>query len=294
MKPAPFEYAAPGRVEEALALLGEHGWDAKVLAGGQSLVPLLNFRLAQPAVIVDLNNVSELFYLRSEDDGGLRIGAMTRQQQVEHDVLVARRSPLLHEAMPHIAYPQIRTRGTIGGSMAHADPAAELAAVSVALGARFRLLGQAGERWVPAEEFFIGLFMTVLEPDELLVEVALPAVAPRSGFAFEEVTRRHHDFAMAGVAVQVTLDDKGLCEEARMGFLSVGDGPVLARQAGEALKGQKPTAEAMEEAAQIAASADIDPGSDIHATADYRRHLALVLARRTLTRAFERAAGQNE
>lgn len=290
MKPAPFKYYAPATLDEALARLAEHGWDAKVLAGGQSLVPLMNFRLAQPSVIVDLNDVSELFYIRPDDDSGLRLGAMTRQCQVEHDPLVAERAPLLHETMPHLAYPQIRSRGTIGGSIAHADPAAELPAVSVALNARFRLRSQqAGERWVPADEFFVGLFTTVLEPDELLVEVALPAMPPRSGWSFMEVTRRHHDFAMAGVAAVVSLDDRGQCEQARLVFLSVGDGPVDARQAAELLRGQPPTPEAIRAVAEAAASADIDPGSDIHASAEYRRHLAKVLARRALTQAFERA-----
>ena len=175
MKPAPFKYYAPTTVEEALALMAEHGWDAKPLAGGQSLIPLLNFRLAQPSVIVDLNNISELFYIRP-DDGGLLIGAMTRQAQVEHDPLVAERAPLVHEVMPQIAYPQIRTRGTFGGSLAHADPSAELVAVSIALDGRFKLRSQAGERWVPADEFFVGLFTTVLEPDELLVEIALSLI----------------------------------------------------------------------------------------------------------------------
>lgn len=289
MKPAPFKYYAPTTVDEALAHLAEHGYDAKPLAGGQSLVPLLNFRLAQPAVIVDLNNVSELFYIRAADDGGLRLGAMTRQRQVERDPLVAERAPLLYETMPHIAYPQIRNRGTIGGSLAHADPAAELAAVSVALDGRFRLRSQAGERWVPANEFFIGLFTTVLEPDELLVEVALPPMPPRSGYSFLEITRRHHDFAMAGVAAVVTVDGDGRCEQARLVFLAVGDGPVEAQQAAATLRGQKPTPEAIAAAADTAASADVDPGSDIHASAEYRRHLVGVLARRALTQAFERA-----
>lgn len=289
MKPAPFKYYAPTTVDEALAHLAEHGYDAKPLAGGQSLVPLLNFRLAQPAVIVDLNNVSELFYIRAADDGGLRLGAMTRQRQVEHDPLVAERAPLLYETMPHIAYPQIRNRGTIGGSLAHADPAAELAAVSVALDGRFRLRSQAGARWVPANEFFIGLFTTVLEPDELLVEVALPPMPPHSGYSFLEITRRHHDFAMAGVAAVVTIDGDGRCEQARLVFLAVGDGPVEAQQAAATLRGQKPTPEAIAAAADTAASADVDPGSDIHASAEYRRHLVGVLARRALTQAFERA-----
>ena len=289
MKPSPFRYYAPTTVEEALAHLAEYGYDAKVLAGGQSLIPMLNFRLAQPSVLVDLNNVSELFYIRPDENGGLLLGAMTRQRQVEHDPLVAERAPLVHEVMPEIAYPQIRTRGTFGGSLAHADPSAELVAVTMALNGRLRLRSQAGERWVPADEFFVGLFTTVLEPDELLVEVALPAMPPRSGWSFLQITRRHHDFCIAGVAAMVTLDDKDQCEKARLVFLSAGDGPVNARQAAEMLKGQAPTPEAIRAAAEKAASDEIDPGSDIHASAEYRRHLAKVLARRALEQAFERA-----
>ncbi len=288
MKPAPFKYYAPNTVNEALAHLAKYGWDAKPLAGGQSLIPMMNFRLAQPSVIVDLNNISELFYIRP-DDGGLLIGAMTRQAQVEHDPLVAERAPLVHEVMPQIAYPQIRTRGTFGGSLAHADPSAELVAVSIALDGRFKLRSQAGERWVPADEFFVGLFTTVLEPDELLVEIALPSMPPRSGWAFQQITRRHHDFCIAGVAVVVTLDEQGRCDQARLVFLSVGDGPVNARQAAGMLKGETPTPELIRAAAEKASRDEIDPGSDIHASAEYRRHLAKVLARRALTQAFERA-----
>ena len=298
MKPAPFKYYAPTTVEEALGHLAEHGYDAKVLAGGQSLVPMLNFRLAQPAVLVDLNNVAELFYIRANNEsggsGGLLLGAMTRQSQVERDPLVAERSPLVHEVMPQIAYPQIRSRGTFGGSIAHADPSAELVAVSMALGGRFLLRSQAGERWVPADEFFVGLFTTVLEPDELLVEIALPAMPPRSGGSFLQTTRRHHDFCMAGVAVLVTLDGEGKCEQARLVFLSAGDGPVDARQAAEMLVGQAPTPEGIRAAAEKAASDEIDPGSDIHASAKYRRHLAQVLARRALEQAFERAISNTQ
>ena len=174
MKPAPFKYYAPTTIEAALAHLAEYGYDAKILAGGQSLVPMLNFRLAQPAALVDLNRIPELFYIRPDKDGGLRMGAMTRQAQVEHDGLIAERAPLVHEVMPQIAYPQIRARGTFGGSLAHADPSAELVAVSIALGGRFRLRSQARERWVDASEFYVGLFTTVLEPDEILVEIVLP------------------------------------------------------------------------------------------------------------------------
>jgi carbon-monoxide dehydrogenase medium subunit len=294
MKPAPFEYYAPTSVGEALASLAEHGWDAKVLAGGQSLIPMMNFRLAQPAVVVDLNNVSELFYINPARDGGLRIGAMTRQRQVEWDPSVAEAAPMVHEAMPKIAYPQIRNRGTFGGSIAHADPSAELVAATVALSASFRLRSKRGERWVPADKFFIGLFTTVLEPDELLVEVALPPMPKRSGWSFLEVARRHHDFALVGVAAVVVLDKAGeatggLCEQARLVYFSVGEGPVVAHQAAAVLQGQEPTLEAIREAAETAGDVDVDPTTDINASSEYRRHLVKVLGRRALTQAFERA-----
>lgn len=289
MKPAPFEYYAPTTTEEALARLAEHGYDAKVLAGGQSLIPTMNFRLAQPSVLVDLNHIPELFYIKPDKNRGVLVGAMTRESQVEHDALIAERAPLVHETMPDIAHPQIRSRGTFGGCIAHADPAAELPAVSVALNARFRVRSRSGERWIPAEEFFIGFFTTALEPDELLIETALPAMPPRSGWSFQEIARRHGDYALVGVAAVVTLDDKDQCQEARLVFLSVGDGPVEARQAAEALRGQAPTSEAIRAAAEIAASQDVDPSSDIHASADYRRHLVKVLTRRVLEQAFERA-----
>lgn len=292
MKPASFKYYAPTTVEEALAHLAEHGYDAKPLAGGQSLIPTMNFRLSQPAVLVDLNNIPELFYIKpgGNGSGGLRLGAMTRQSQVERDPLVAEQSPLFHDAMPSVGFRQTRNRGTIGGSLAHADPAAELSAVTVAMGARFRLCSQAGERWVPAAEFFLGPFFTALDVGELLVEIELPPKPPRSGWFFNEITRRHHDFAMAGVAVLVTLDaDMKQCEQARVVLFSVGDGPVEAQQAAALLEGQAPTPEAIEAAAETAASDDIDPGGDIHASAEYRRRLAKALTGQALTKAFDRA-----
>jgi carbon-monoxide dehydrogenase medium subunit len=290
MKPASFQYLAPATVDDALARLEEFGWDAKVLAGGQSLVPMMNFRLAQPAVMVDINNVSELFYISPTRDGGVRIGAMTRQRQVERDPLIAEVAPMIHEAMPKIAYPQVRTRGTIGGSIAHADPSAELVAATVALDARFLLRSKKrGERWVDARNFFIGLFTTVLEPDELLVEIRLPPMLRHSGWSFLEVARRHHDFALVGVAAVVTLNGGGKCDQAKLVYFSVGDGPVEAVQAAAVLQGQQLTAEAIREAAETAGDADVDPQSDINASADYRRHLVKVLGRRALTEAFERA-----
>jgi len=290
MKPAPFEYHAPTTVEEALSLLAEHGYDAKVLAGGQSLIPMMNFRLVQPAMLVDLNNIPDLAYIRPDENGGLRIGAMTRHRQVETSPLAAERAPLVHAAMSKIAYPQVRTRGTFGGSVSHADPSAELPALSLALDGKFRLRRQDGERWVPASEFFISLFTTVLEADELLVEASLPPMPPRSGWSLQEVARRPHDFALMGVAAVVTLNEKGLCEGARLVYISAGDRPMLAERAAEALKGQAPSPEVIREAAEIASAQEIDPSSDIHATAEFRRHLANVLTRRALEQAFQRAA----
>ena len=293
MKPAPFEYIAPTTVEETLAHLAEYGYDAKILAGGQSLIPMMNFRLAQPAILIDLNNVSELSFIRPDEAGGLRLGAMVRHVHVERNQLVAERTPLIYEAMPKIATSQIRNRGTFGGSIAHADPAAELVAVCVALEGRFRLRNKGGERWVPASEFFIGMFTTLLEPDELLVEIAIPALPPRTGTALVEVARRPHDFALVGVTAVVTLDDLGQCQHARLVMLSVGDGPVAALQATGALIGKPLTPENIRSAAEIASLTDIDPSSDIHASADYRRHLANVLTRRALEQAYERAVAGN-
>lgn len=293
MKPAPFEYHSPTSIDEALAHLAEHGDDAKLLAGGQSLVPTMNFRLAQPSVLIDLNGVNELFHLDSGEPDGVRIGAMTRQRAVELSSLVAHEAPLVHETMPFIAHPQIRNRGTMGGSIAHADPAAELPAVMLARNARFNVRSSNGARWIPAEDFFTGLFTTALAPEEVLVEIALPALPTRSGWAFREIARRHGDYALVGVAAVVTLDDSGACQDARIVLLSVGDGPILARQAAQLLTGEAPTPAAIEAASETAASRDIDPPSDIHASAAYRRQLAAVLTRRALTHACERAQGSH-
>lgn len=289
MKPPPFEYYAPHTAEEALTHLAEHGYDAKALAGGQSLIPMMNFRLAQPEILIDLNNIASLSFIKRDDNGGLRIGAMARHAQVEGDPLVAELAPLIYEAMPKIATSQIRSRGTFGGSIAHADPSAELVAISVALNGRFRLLSQNGERWFSANEFFLGMFTTQIEPEELLVEINIPPLPPRSGWSLMEVARRPHDFAMVGVAAVVTLDDRGHCQHARIVYLSVGDGPVEARLAAELLIGQEPTPDSIRAAAETAAADDVDPSSDIHASAAYRRHLVNVLTGRALHQAFQLA-----
>jgi carbon-monoxide dehydrogenase medium subunit len=288
MKPAPFEYHAPTTRDEALALMAEGGFDAKILAGGQSLVPAMNFRLARPSILIDVNGVADLFGIHVAADGSTRIGAMTRQRTVERSPLIAERAPLLAEAMPHIAHPQIRNRGTIGGSLAHADPAAELPALAVALNARFRLQSHQGDRWIAAADFFLGVLTTVLEPDEMLVEAAIPALPPRTGTAFAEVARRHGDYAMAGAAAVVTLAADGTIAESALVLLAVGDMPVAIGSVAETLRGAEPSAEAIRAAAE-AVDAEIDPSSDLHATAAYRRFLVNGLARTTLSRAVERA-----
>ncbi len=289
MKPASFEYFRPRSLDEALSLLAEHGGDAKPLAGGQSLIPAMNFRLATPSVLVDLNRLDELAAIKGEDSGDVRIGGMARQRAVERSTLVMERVPLVAEAMPHIAHPAIRNRGTIGGSLAHADPAAELPAVMLALKARLMVSSKAGAREVPADEFFVGLFTTAVQPGELLTEICIPPTPTRSGFAFKEISRRHGDFALVGAAAVVQLDAQGRCAEARIALLSVGDRPMLAAQGARTLVGQLPSSGAIRAAADATATSDIDPSSDIHASARYRRQLANVLTRRVLERAFERA-----
>lgn len=289
MKPAPFEYYAPNTIEEALSLLAQHGYDAKPLAGGQSLIPMMNFRLAQPAILVDLNNIKELAYIKADGNGGVSIGAMTRHKTTGSDQTIADQVPLVHEAIPSIGTPQVRTRGTFGGSISHADPSAELVAISVALNGRFKVRSQSGERWVPAGEFFVGSFTSVLEPQEMLVEINLPKRVPGMGWSLKEVARRHNDFALMGLAAVIKLDKNGSCEDVKLVLMSAGDRPMLAEQAALILKGRKLNADLFREAAEKAAEADIDPGSDIHATAEFRRHLARVLTVRALDEATQRA-----
>ncbi len=289
MKPAPFDYVAPDSLPATLELLAQYGEDAKPLAGGQSLVPAMNFRLAQPAVLVDLNRVEALQYIRPETNGGVRIGAMTRQRAVERDQRIAGLAPLLAETMPAIAHPQIRNRGTIGGSMAHADPAAELPAVAVALEARFHLQSKGGKRWVPAGSFFQGIYTVDIQPDELLVEVEFPPWPARSGWSFREVARRHGDFALAGVAAVVTLDEQARCRAARLVYISVGERPINATGAAQLLIGDVLTDERIAAAADQAAAVEIDPSGNIHAGAAYQRHLVRVLTIQSLNEAGARA-----
>lgn len=284
MKPAPFDWYRSSSAEEALSLLGEHGHDAKPLAGGQSLIPAMNFRLARPAVLVDLNGAADLAGIEARPDGTLRIGAMTRHREVERSATIAAHAPLLAEAIPWVAHAAIRTRGTVGGSVAHADPAAELPAVFAALGARYLLRALGGERWITTDAFVTGLFVTALEPGELLTAIEVPPMAPRTGWAFLEMARRHGDFALAGVACTLTLDESDRCAQARIALFGVGDGPMVSTGAAAVLIGATPGPATFQEAA-AAVEKEVDPPSDIHATAAYRRSLIAVLTRRALARA---------
>ena len=288
MKPAPFEYIAPSTTTEVLEVITQHGSDSKLIAGGQSLVPAMNFRLVQPMMLVDLNKLSELNYIKNDPDGGLLIGGMTRQRQLENSSLVRSKAPLLWETMPFIAHAQIRNRGTLGGSLAHADPAAELPAIMVALDCKIHIKSLNSERWVEAFDFFQGIFTTDLADDEVITEVAVPLLPDRCGWAFEEFSRRKGDFALLGVAALVVMEEDGRCGWARLVYLSAGDRPITAHKAADILTGQSPTEDVIE-AASEAASMEISPTGDIHATVPYVRHLAKVLTKRALIRAIERA-----
>lgn len=292
MKPAAFTYFAPNSLSQAVALLAEHAPDGKPLAGGQSLVPMMNFRLAQPRSLIDLNRVSELSYIR-EADGVLAIGAMTRQAEAERSALVSRTAPLLGEALKLTGHPTIRHRGTVGGALAHADPAAELPAVALALGAELVARGPGGTRTIPAEEFFLGPLSTALAPDELLVEARFPALPPGAGWTFLELSRRHGDFAIVGVAAVVVLAPDGRIERASLALCGAGPKPIRASRAEAALAGVSPGEERFREAGEIAAQ-EIDPDTDLHASAAYRRRVAAVLVRRALVEAHRRASGARE
>ena len=291
MKPAPFEYHAPQTIEQALDLKRQNGDEAKILAGGQSLVPAMNFRVVQPSLLIDLNKVSELGYIH-EDGASFRIGAMTRERQLELDAAIANHIPLLHEAAPHIAHPQIRNRGTIGGSLVNADPAAELPVLMLALEARLKARNSSGERWIEAQDFFIGMFTTALEPDEILVEIEIPFMPARTGWSFLEVAPRAGDYALMGIAALVTLDEAGKCTKAKLVYLNAGDGPVEAREAARALQGQAFTPELVQSVARVASEREVSPFGNIHASPEYQRHLANVLTGRALNIAAERA-GKN-
>ena len=286
MKLPHFDYEAPETVPEAVELLAEHLDEASVLAGGQSLIPLLAMRLAYPAVLIDINGIAELSGV-SAANGWVTIGAMTREYVAEDSETVASTVPLLAAALPLIGHEAIRSRGTIGGSLAHADPAAELPAVARALDAEFVVRGQSGERVVPAAEWFEGFLTTSRRPDELLTEVRFPAAERGTGISFQEVARRHGDFAIVGLAASLTLSG-GAISDARLAFSGVSDVPVRAVGAEDLLVGEGPSPELFDEAARRATD-DIDPPADLHGSSDYRRKVAGALARRGLRAAADNA-----
>jgi len=287
MKPPVFDYYDPETLDEALDLMDRYGPEAKVLAGGQSLVPLLNLRLARPAALVDLNRIPGMDGIHLED-GWIRIGAMARQWDAEHAPEVARHLPILAEALRFVGHPQIRMRGTVGGSIAHADPAAELPALLLCLEGEVVARRRDGMRVIPAKELFVTYLTTSLEPDEILTEVRWPIPPPGTGWAFVELARRHGDYALVGVAVLVRLNADGSVAEARIAFTGCGPVPVRAEEAERALRGARPSGQLWEEAAQVAACS-LEPPSDLHASGAARKHLAAVLTARALMKAAERA-----
>ena len=288
MKPAPFKYIAASSLDHALSLKAEYGDDARFLAGGQSLMPAMNFRLAQPSVLIDFNPLSECGGVGMSDVGEVRLGALTRYRALERNPDFLLSCPLFADALPLIAHPQIRNRGTIGGNLSHADPASELPAITVAMEARMRLKSSTGERDVAASEFFVGLLTTDLQPDEMLVEVVFSAPKPHSGTCFMEIARRRGDFAMAGVASIITLDEEQRCTGVRLVLCGVGETPVDASASASAIIGQHLTEEAIDAVAALVSEA-LTPSGSVHASADYQRHVAGVLTKRTLDVAHRRA-----
>ncbi|MFQ5662619.1 MAG: FAD binding domain-containing protein [Terriglobia bacterium] len=287
MKPPPFDYFAPSTTEEAISLLGEYAERAKILAGGQSLVPLLNFRLARPQVLVDINRIQQLSYI-VESEEGLRIGALTRHRALETSPLVQAKCPILAFAARFIGHLAIRNRGTFGGSLAHADPAAEFPVVLAALGSRISLRSPRGERSLSPEEFFLSYLTTALQPPEILVEAWVPTLGPRTGWGFQELALQQGAFALVAVAALITLDERGVCREARIALGSVAPVPVRAKAAENLLRGEKPNPKLLAEAARLVTEVT-EPTTDIHASAEYRTAMAEVYARRALQDAWTRA-----
>jgi carbon-monoxide dehydrogenase medium subunit len=288
VKPVAFDYLAPRDTLEAVALLAAYGADAKVLAGGQSLVPLMNFRLARPSYLVDINGITSLSGVEG-CNGKVTVGATTRQRDAAIHPVIKERLPVVAEAIGYVGHLAIQNRGTVGGSMAHADPAAELPVVAVALDAQLHLQCADGQRTVPAEQFFTGYLTTVLESDELLTATSFCVPPTGTGWCFTEIARRHGDFALVAIATILSLDHADRIASARIALGGVGPAPVRAHTAERLLIGEAPTDELFRAAAATVGVA-LEPVDDIHASADYRRHLAGVLVQRALTTARSRAA----
>ena len=289
MKPSIFDYVIAQSQEHALEVLREHGDDAKVLAGGQSLVPLMSFRLAKPALLLDINRLEELDSIE-EAGGRMRIGALTRQCELLTHPLIAENCPLMRAATEFIGHPAIRNRGTVGGSVAHADPAAELPILLQVFDADIEVCSAGSQRTIPADEFFMGLLMTAMNPDELLTGVSFALPETGTGWGFHEVARRHGDFALVAAAALVTVDYRDAVANAAVALGGIADRPLRVGAVEEALQGATPTAEAIEEASRLVAGT-VTPVGDIHASEAYRAHLGQVLIKRALHDAVERARG---
>jgi aerobic carbon-monoxide dehydrogenase medium subunit len=293
MKPAPFEYFAPTDIAAALDLLARYGDEAKILAGGQSLIPLMNMRLARPRVLVDVNRLSELTHISRGANGALAIGALTRQRAIERASLIQTHNPLLAAVMPSIGHFQIRNRGTIGGSIVHADPAAELPAVCLALEAEFVLRSAVRQRTINAADFFLTYLTTAIEPIEMLVDIRFPPWKPQWRWGFQEVCRRDGDFALVGAVAVLQMDDDAICQAARLTMFGVGGTPVRPQRAEELLSGQRLDGRMLDQMANVVA-AELEPDSDMHASAEYRREVGGVVARRAVETALGHMRGRNE
>ena len=292
MKPTAFEYFTPSTVKEAIQLLESQGDEAKIIAGGQSLVAMMNFRAARPEVLIDINNIKELDYLREEGDE-LVIGALTRERTLEVSPLVKEKCPILAKAITHIGHLPVRFRGTIGGTMVHADPTAEIPIIATAVDAKMKIAGSSGERVVGADEFFLTYLTSAIEESEILVEVRIPTFDSKStAWSYKDIARRHGDFAIVAVASILSLNTDGVCREARIALGGVAPTPIRAKEAEATLTGQKITDSLIEEAAiKAAESEDVDPDSDYHATAEYRKAMTKVLTQRGLKEAWTNFEG---
>jgi carbon-monoxide dehydrogenase medium subunit len=291
MIPAAFEYFRPGSIPEAVSLLQQHGDDAKILSGGQSLIPMLKLRLARPACVIDINRIPDLAYIR-EDDGYLKIGALTREADVEASSLIGTHFPILHDTAHVIADPQVRSLATLAGNLAHGDPANDHPATMLALDAEVVATGSQGERVIPVAEFFLSVFTTALAHDEILTEIRIPIPPAGSGGAYFKLERKVGDFATAAVAAQVTVDGEGVCQKVGIGLTNVGPTPIKAKNAEEFLRGKKLDRENISHAAQLAAD-ESDPSSDLRGPAEYKKGLIKEFTKRALTRALERAGRKN-
>src|SRR5246500_4388230 len=287
MIPSAFEYLRPKTIPEAIGFLQQHGEDAKILSGGQSLIPMMKFRLARPGYLIDINQISGLSYIK-EEGGYLKIGGLTREADVESSPLIRSKYPILFDTTRVIADPQVRNMATLAGNLAHGDPANDHPATMIALGAQVVATGPQGERILPIETFFVTLFTTALQHDEILTEIRIPIPPPRSGGAYFKLERKVGDFATAAVAAQLTLDGNGVCQKVGIGLTNVGPTPIKARKAEDFLRGKKLDGSTIAQAAQFAAD-ESEPSADLRGPVEYKKSLVKELTKRALTRAVERA-----